>query len=45
MINILKLDSYVNEGAVAAWAQEGLEELSHIEGQEGRQWGDTPRER
>ena len=30
------------QGAVAAWAQEGLEELSHIEGQEGRQWGDTP---
>ena len=25
------------QGAVAAWAQEGLEELSHIEGQEG-QW-------
>ena len=24
-------------GAVAAWAQEGLEELSHIEGQERRQ--------
>ena len=24
------------QGAVAAWAQEGLEELSHIEGQEGR---------
>ena len=23
-------------GAVAAWAQEGLEELSHVEGQEGR---------
>ena len=23
--------------AVAAWAQEGLEELSHVEGQEGRQ--------
>ena len=23
------------QGAVAAWAQEGLEELSHIEGQEG----------
>ena len=22
--------------AVAAWAQEGLEELSHVEGQEGR---------
>ena len=25
------------QGAVAAWAQEGLEELSHIEGQEGQQ--------
>ena len=25
------------QGAVAAWAQEGLEKLSHIEGQEGRQ--------
>ena len=25
------------QGAVAAWAQEGLEELSHVEGQEGRQ--------
>ena len=24
------------QGAVAAWAQEGLEELSYIEGQEGR---------
>ena len=24
------------QGAVAAWAQEGLEELSHVEGQEGR---------
>ena len=23
------------QGAVAAWAQEGLEELSHIEGQKG----------
>ena len=29
------------QGAVAAWAQEGLEELSHVEGQEGRRWGDT----
>ena len=29
----------------SAWAQEGLEELSHIEGQEGRRWGDTPRPR
>ena len=28
--------------AVAVQAQEGLEELSHVEGQEGRQWGDTP---
>ena len=25
------------QGAVAAWAQEGLEELSHVEGQVGRQ--------
>ena len=24
------------QGSVAAWAQEGLEELSHVEGQEGR---------
>ena len=24
------------QGAMAAWAQEGLEELSHVEGQEGR---------
>ena len=31
--------------AVAARAQEGLEELCHIEGQEGRRWGDTPRPR
>ena len=30
-------------GAVAERAQEGLEELSHIEGQEGQRWGDTPR--
>ena len=33
------------QGAVAARAQEGLEELSHTEGQEGRQWGDSPRPR
>ena len=25
------------QGEVAAWAQEGLEEPSHVEGQEGRQ--------
>ena len=25
------------QGAVAAWAQECLENLSHVEGQEGRQ--------
>ena len=31
--------------AEAAWAQEGLEELSHVEGQEGQRWGDTPRPR
>ena len=30
------------QGLVAVWAQEGLEELSHVEGQEGRRWGDTP---
>ena len=24
------------QGAVAVWAQDGLEELSHFEGQEGR---------
>ena len=30
---------------VAARAQEGLEELFHIQGQEGRRWGDTPRPR
>ena len=33
------------QGAVVARAQEGLEELSHIEGQEGRWWGNTPRPR
>ena len=30
---------------VAAWAQEGGEELLHVQGQEGRLWGDTPRPR
>ena len=29
-------DQHHIQRAVAAWAQEGLEELSHIEGQEGR---------
>ena len=33
------------QGAVAAWAPEGLEELFHIQGWEGRQWGDTLRPR
>ena len=33
------------QGAMAARVQEGLEELSHIEGQEGQWWGDTPRPR
>ena len=33
------------QGAMAALAQEGLEELSHAEGQEGWPWGDTPRPR
>ena len=31
------------QGAVAA--QEGLEKLSHVEGQEGRRLGDTPHPR
>ena len=30
------------QGAVAARAQEGLEELLHVQGQEGRWWGNTP---
>ena len=30
------------QGAAAVWAQEGREELLHVQGQEGRQWGDTP---
>ena len=30
------------QGAVAAQAQEGLEKLSHAEGQEGWRWGNTP---
>ena len=33
------------QGAVAVQAQEGLEELFHIQGQEGRWCGDTPRPR
>ena len=33
------------QGAVDAWAQEGLEEPSHVEGQEGRRSGDTPHPR
>ena len=33
------------QGAAAARAQEGQEELLHIQGQEGRLWGDTPRPR
>ena len=31
--------------AMAVRAQEGLEELSHVEGQKGRRLGDTPRPR
>ena len=30
------------QGAAAAQAQEGREELLHVEGQEGRPLGDTP---
>ena len=33
------------QGAVAAQVKEGLEELFHVQGQEGCQWGDTPRPR
>ena len=29
------------QGVVAAWTQEGLEELSHVEGQKGQWRGDT----
>ena len=32
-------------GAAAVKAQEGLEELLHVQGQEGRLWEDTPRPR
>ena len=34
-----------HQGAAAAQAQEGWEELLHIQGQEGRPWEDTPRPR
>ena len=30
------------QGVVAVWAQEGLEDLLHIQSQEGWQWGNTP---
>ena len=33
------------QGAVAVQAQEGLEELSHVEGQEGQRLGDIPHPR
>ena len=33
------------QSAVAAWAQEGREELLHVQGQEGWLWGDTPHPR
>ena len=33
------------QGAVAEWAQEGLEELFHVEGQEWWWCGDTPHSR
>ena len=34
-----------NQGMAAAQAQEGREELLHVQGQEGRPWEDTPRPR
>ena len=33
------------KGAAVAWAQEGLEELFHVQGHEGQWSGDTPRPR
>ena len=33
------------QGAVAVQVQEGLEELLHVQGQEGLRWGDTPHPR
>ena len=33
------------QGAAAAQAQVGQEELLHIQGQEGQPWQDTPRPR
>ena len=33
------------QGAVAAWVPEGLEELFHIQGREGRSGGDIPHPR
>ena len=33
------------QGAEAAWAQEGQEELLHVQGQEGWRRGDNPRPR
>ena len=43
--NRIQTHIYSSQGVVAARAQEGLEELSHVEGQEGRQRGDAPRTR
>ena len=33
------------QGAAAEQAQEGRKELLHVQGQEGRPWGDTPHSR
>ena len=47
-LNIWKFTVHVLlnvQGAVAARAQEGWEELLHVQGQEGRLSGDTPRPR
>ena len=33
------------QGAAAEQAQEGQEELLHVQGQKGGPWGDTPRPR
>ena len=34
--------SWEEQPHMAVRAQEGVEQLSHVEGQEGRWWGDTP---
>ena len=39
---IIKSHQLLRHDYLAAWAQEGQEELLHVQGQEWRPWGDTP---